>query len=102
MMAGQPSHFEFGVPDAARAKRFYGDLLGWEFHTTKGEWAWIETGGVGGGVHDGGDERDVVLYFFVVDIDAAVRRVRDLGGQAEDPGPPTSGGRYASCRDCQR
>jgi predicted enzyme related to lactoylglutathione lyase len=101
MMAGGPSHFELGVPDAARAKRFYGELLGWHFQTTKGEWAWIDTGGVPGGLHDGGDEREVVLYFSVADIEAAVRRVRELGGQADDPGPPGSGGRYATCRDDQ-
>ncbi len=45
-MAGDPSHFEIGVPDARRAKAFYGELLGWSFRTTTGENAWIETGGV--------------------------------------------------------
>jgi len=100
-MAGEPSHFELGVRDAARAKRFYGELLGWQFQKTKGEWAQVETGGVPGGVHDGGDEHDVIMYFAVPDIEAAVRRVRELGGEGEEPGPPTLGGRYARCRDDQ-
>jgi uncharacterized protein len=100
-MAGNPSHFELGVPDAARAKRFYGELLSWSFATTEGENAWIETSGVRGGVH-GEDEPNIVLYFSVPDIEAAVRRVRDLGGQADEPGPPgSSGGRFTSCRDDQ-
>jgi predicted enzyme related to lactoylglutathione lyase len=100
-MAGQPSHFELGVPDAARAKRFYGELLGWAFETTHGENAWVDTGGVRGGVHGGDDERRVVLYLRVDDVDEAVRRVRELGGDAADPGPAGPGGRFVSCRDDQ-
>jgi hypothetical protein len=33
-LAGEPSHFEVGVRDAARAKAFYGELLDWSFETT--------------------------------------------------------------------
>lgn len=100
-MPGEPSHFELGVPDARRAKAFYGELLGWTFQTTHGENAWIETGGVVGGLHDGDDESSIQMYFGVPDIEAAVRRVRELGGEAEDPGPPDPSGRYVSCRDDQ-
>ena len=100
-MTGEPSHFELGVPDAARAKDFYGALLGWGFETTKGEMAWIDTAGVRGGVHDEDEARAFVLYFRVDDIEEAVRRVRDLGGEATDPGPAGAGGRYTSCRDDQ-
>ena len=95
-MAGDPSHFEIGVPDARRAKAFYGELLGWSFRTTTGENAWIETGGVPGGVHDGDDASKIVVYFRVPDIEAAVRRVRELGGEAKDPGPGGEGGRFTS------
>jgi uncharacterized protein len=99
-MAGEPSHFELGAPDARRAKAFYGELLGWSFHTTHGENAWVETGGVRGGLHDE-DEPNVVVYFRVSDIDAAVRRVRELGGEATDAGPGSEGGRFTSCKDDQ-
>ena len=100
-MPGEPSHFEVGVRDAGRAKAFYGGLLGWSFETTKGENAWIETSGVRGGLHDEDDASNIVLYFRVSDIEAAVQRVRELGGEADDPGPPDSGGRFTSCRDDQ-
>jgi uncharacterized protein len=100
-MAGEPSHFELGVPDAARAKAFYGELLGWSFTPTTGENAWIETPGVRGGVHDGDDAANVVVYFKVRDIDDAVRQVRALGGTADEPGPAETGGRFASCHDDQ-
>jgi uncharacterized protein len=100
-MAGEPSHFEVGVKDAARAKAFYSELLGWSFETTSGENAWIQTSGVRGGLHDEDEASSIVLYFSVPDIEAAVRRVRDLGGTADDPGPSDIGGRFTSCRDDQ-
>jgi uncharacterized protein len=100
-VAGEPSHFELGVPDAVRAKAFYGELLGWSFETTSGENAWIVTPGVRGGLHDEDDAANIVLYFRIDDIDAAVRRVRELGGEAGEPGPAEQGGRYVSCRDDQ-
>jgi uncharacterized protein len=100
-MSGEPSHFEVGVPDAARAKAFYGALLGWKFEPTHGENAWIASGGMRGGVHDGDEARTIVLYFRVDDIEEAARRVRELGGHADDPGPEGPGGRYLECRDDQ-
>jgi uncharacterized protein len=100
-MAGEQSHFELGVKDAARAKAFYGELLGWSFETTTGENAWIQTEGVRGGLHGEDEASNIVVYFNVPDIEAAVRRVRELGGQAEDPGPPDPGDRFTTCRDDQ-
>ena len=100
-MAGEPSHFELGAPDAERAKAFYGDLLGWTFRTTTGANAWIDTPGVRGGLHGDDDAASIVVYFRVRDIDAAVARVRELGGQTGEPGPSEESGRYVSCRDDQ-
>lgn len=100
-MTGQPSHFELGVPDARLAKTFYGELLGWSFTPTKGENAWIETSGLRGGLHDGDEACNVIVYFSVPDIDAAVLRVRELRGAADEPGPPGMGGRFTSCTDDQ-
>jgi uncharacterized protein len=100
-MTGGPSHFEVGVKDAARAKAFYGELLGWSFETTSGENAWIETSGLRGGLHGEDAASNIVLYFKVLDIEAAVRLVRELGGEAADPGPTDMGGRFTTCRDDQ-
>jgi hypothetical protein len=90
-----------GVRDAGKAKAFYAGLLGWSFEGTKGENAWIETSGVRGGLHDEDEASNIVLYFRVPDIEAAVRRVRELGGAAEDPAQPGTGGRFTMCRDDQ-
>jgi len=96
-VSGEPSHFEVGVPDAVRAKAFFGELFGWSFTTTTGDNAWIETPGVRGGLHDEDEDRNVIVYFRVDNITAAVRRVRELGGEADDLGPadPAAGSRPA-------
>jgi uncharacterized protein len=98
-VSGEPSHFELGVPDNERGRVFYAALFGWSIN----ENGWIETGGVRGGLHGDDPETGFVVYFAVDDIDAAVRRVRELGGEAEDPGPAKPGdrGRYTGCRDDQ-
>lgn len=102
-MNGEPSFFEIGVPDAKRAKAFYGSLFGWKHHTTSGDQAWIETPSpIRGGVHDGDDDRHIDIFFAVPDIDAAVKTVRELGGEAEEPGKEEPGfGRFAFCKDDQ-
>jgi predicted enzyme related to lactoylglutathione lyase len=97
VMTGEPSHFELGVPDKERGRAFYNALFGWKID----EIGWIDTGGVRGGLHGDDPETGVVLYFAVDDIDAAVRRVRELGGEADEPGPIEESGRYTSCRDDQ-
>ena len=100
-MSGEPSHFELGVPDPERARRFYGEVLGWTFRVLGGGGAWIDTGGVVGGLHGDDDERTIELYFRVDDLDAAVERVRALGGEADDLGEPDATGRYVRARDDQ-
>ena len=101
-MPGRPTHFEIGVPDARRARTFFGSLLGWDFTTTTGDNAWIETGSVRGGVHGANPEPGITVYFEVPDIEAAVRRVRELGGTADDANAEESGGeRFVPCRDDQ-
>ena len=97
---GQPSHFEIGAPDQQRTQVFYSTLLGWKFQEGRRNSAAIETAGIPGGVHVA--EPGIVLFFSVPDIDEAVRRVRELGGEV---GPGVSqgpAGTYVySCRDDQ-
>ena len=102
-MAGEPSHFEIGVPDARRARTFYAQVLDWTFHDWgKGDNAWIETPGARGGLHDGDPERRIEIYFTVPDIESAITRVRTAGGEADDPSAEQPQfGRFASCQDDQ-
>ena len=102
-MTGQPTVFEIGVPDAVRAQKFYQGLLGWTPHAMgESGQAWLETGGINGGLHNDDEDRRIDIFFGVADIEAAVRTVRELGGAAEDPGPEEPGfGRFAFCTDDQ-
>ena len=99
-MSGEPSHFEIGAPDPERARRFYGELLGWSFETTGGG-ARVATAGIDGGIHP--DEPWMQLFFSVPDLETALVRVRELGGVVdEDARSDGPRGRYAhSCRDDQ-
>jgi uncharacterized protein len=96
-MSGGPSHFELGVPNTDLARAFYGDLLGWAID----ERGWIDTGGVRGGLHGDDPDTGIVLYFDVPDLKGAVQRVRELGGEADEPEQPDPSGWYTSCRDDQ-
>lgn len=101
-MAGEPSFFEIGVADGKKAQAFFGELFGWTIHPMGGDSGWLETGGVRGGLHDNDPENRIEMYFGVPDIEAAVVRVRDLGGHAEEPCADIPDfGRFAACRDDQ-
>jgi hypothetical protein len=99
-MTGEPSHIEFGVPDAERARRFYGELLGWAFESSPNG-ASADTGGVPAGFHRE-DGVWVQVFFSVPDLDAAAKRVVELGGEVDEASSEGPSGRYLhSCRDDQ-
>jgi uncharacterized protein len=101
-MTGELTWFEMGVPDATRAQTFYGALLGWTFESMGEGGAVIRTAEGRAGLHPGDDARQIVTYFQVDNIEASVQQVRELGGQADDPGPAEEGfGRFVTCRDDQ-
>jgi len=102
-MHGELTFFEIGVPDGARAQTFFASLFGWEFPPTGvDEQVWVRTPNIRAGLHDQDAESRIAMYFAVDDIEAAVRKVRELGGQAEDPRPEEPGfGRFTACTDDQ-
>lgn len=101
-MAGEASFIEIGVPSGSRARDFYQALFGWTPRPMGHDNFAMETPTVGVGVHSGDDDACMVVYFAVGDIDAAVARVRELGGKADEPGAETPGfGRFVECRDPQ-
>lgn len=68
------------IPDPDRAAEFYGDVLGWQFDNgrTVGTTPAI-------GTYRSDEPPTVFCVYAVDDIAAAVVRVRDAGGQAEEP-----------------
>jgi uncharacterized protein len=105
-MNGELSFFELGVRDADRAREFYGPLFGWEF-VDEGNGATIETPNIPGGLHGGDAGASPCVFFRVDDLDAAVARVSELGGEVGDevgsPDPETIAafGRFLLCTDDQ-
>jgi predicted enzyme related to lactoylglutathione lyase len=105
-MDGELSFFELGVRDIARAREFYGSLFGWEF-VAEGEGATIETPNIPGGIHEGDEGASPYVFFRVGDLDAALARVRELGGEVgdyvsqDDPDTIARFGRFVLCKDDQ-
>jgi len=96
---GDLYYFALPVQDIARAQRFFGAVLGWQF-------AEPDNGHVDnisappGGVNAGTADTGARLWFVVDDIQTAVTRVRELGGSADDPVEYPSGW-SADCTDDQ-
>jgi predicted enzyme related to lactoylglutathione lyase len=93
---------EFPADDPARARRFWGGLLQVELEPrADGEGEGWQTGGAGSalGLHERGTgpgDRVSLPYFAVADMDAALRSVRELGGEVIHPGA-----RWSVCRDTE-
>lgn len=81
---GEAVYFTFQVPDDEAAKAFYGQALGWQFAQGSTETAWrVEGNGLFGGLWRGpGRQVGWKLMYAVDDIEAALARVRELGGRA--------------------
>ena len=98
-------HFELPADDTRRAMKFWNSLFGYEFQSMEGpaEYHMFQTGeSEGGAVYSRQEgERGPVVYFGVENIDAALERVRELGGQAEEKAPVGGFGWYARCHDTE-
>jgi predicted enzyme related to lactoylglutathione lyase len=100
-VAGDLVYFWLSLPDAEKAKTFYGGLFGWEFEPGNAPEGWnVEGSTPPGGLHGGQSEPRANVCFEVDDLDAGMAKVRELGGEADDP-QPTEAGRFSICRDDQ-
>ncbi len=98
---GDLFYFSLPVPDGERARRFYGELFGWELTDPASQGGMnahnlIIDGGVG--VGRAGDHAE--LWFRVDDLAAAVDLIRELGGDASDI-EDTPEGLISYCHDDQ-
>lgn len=103
-MPGRLVHFEFPADDTGRAREFWSSLFGWSFRDWEGpiEYHTIEGIEPGGAIYPAqSGERGPIVYFDVDDMDAAVRRVRDLGGEAEDKQPIPRIGWFSRAKDSE-
>jgi uncharacterized protein len=98
-----PMHLiEFPADDPDRARRFWTGVLGIELVDRsggEGEGWQTASGDPGLGVHKRGKgpgDTHSLPYFEVDDVEAALRRVRELGGEVIHPGAY-----WAVCRDSE-
>jgi len=100
ILPGQIVHFEIPADDPAKGREFWGSLFGWEFQSFPGpsEYHMTQisdrTGGAITNMEPG--KRGTRAYFDVDDVNAGAARVRELGGEADEPGP---GAGYGLVRD---
>ena len=104
-MPGQPAHFEIPADDTVKARQFWGSLFDWQFEAMPGPFEYHMTRisdqvGVAVTNMEPG-KQGIRTYFYVDDINAGAVRVKELGGEANDPGPVPSMGWFATCRDPQ-
>lgn len=107
-MNGELAFFEIGVANAEKGRAFYEGLFGWTFETgPSGGGFSIRAPNMPGGMHGGDPSAAPYVFFAVDDMDAAVARVRELGGEVEamdvegDAESVARFGRFKLCRDDQ-
>jgi uncharacterized glyoxalase superfamily protein PhnB len=102
---GEICYLTIEVADSARARTFFGAVLGWEFTPGQVEDGWSARNAgrevhYMTGLHGGQARSTVVPMFFVDDIGSAVERVRAAGGTATEPARQPYGV-TAECADDQ-
>lgn len=107
-MAGELAFFELGVEDPERGRTFYEGLFGWSFEPGPSGTGYAVTApNIPGGMHGGDPGAAPYVFFAVEDMEAALERVRDLGGAVEemnvegDEESIARFGRFKLCRDDQ-
>ena len=97
----QVTHVEWPAGDADRLQGFLEGLFGWKFDSPMEgmDYRMARTADNEGAAVYPGDQRGLMVYYDVDDIDAHVAKVRDSGGEAEDKMPVPSMGWFSQCKD---
>ena len=100
-MTGEPSYVELGVPDADRARAFYGALLGWQVSGESGP-GHVETPTLHIGLHADDPAAELLLFLAVDDLTASLAELDRLGGTRHGDVVNDAGfGLFAVCSDNQ-
>lgn len=83
---GDLGYVSLWVPDVERAAGFFAAVLGWTYEPqAEGHARQVAGRELHQGLFGGQDRSTLFLCFVVDDMEAAVERVRDAGGQADEP-----------------
>jgi predicted enzyme related to lactoylglutathione lyase len=105
-MAGAVVHVEVPVQDVERAQRFYSGVFGWQFGPSvmpDMEYRMAQIDDSAGAALMSSDSQQGYSnhYHAVDDLDAAVAKVRELGGEADDKMPVPGHGWFAAGKDSE-
>ncbi len=104
-MPGEIVHIEIPADDTGKAQEFWGSLFGWEFQAFPGPFEYHmarlseQQGAAITNMEQG--KKGMRAYFLVDDINAGAARVKELGGEANDPSPVPQMGWFSTCKDPQ-
>jgi uncharacterized protein len=102
-MSGQIVHIEIPADDTAKGRECWGSLFGWQFEAAPGAPDYYMTrlgdqqGAAVTSMEPG--KRGTRAYFDVDDINTGAAKVKELGGDADDPQPVPGMGWFSTCRD---
>ena len=97
-------HLEMPAKDGNRARNFYSSLFGWSFKDTGTpgmDYFMTEGAEPTVAVWTQPDSQGPIVYLDTSDIDAAIKRTRELGGKAEEKMPVPSQGWFSTCEDTE-
>jgi uncharacterized protein len=104
-MAGDVVHIEIPAEDMERAQRFWSGVFGWEFGPSMSpefEYRMARIGESSGAALMQAEERGHANYYLdVADIDAAIAKVGELGGEAGEKTSVPTHGWFAACKDSE-
>ena len=102
-MSNAVSYLEIGSgANSAESAAFFGQLFGWPFREIGGGNGWFQADGIRAGLHPNDPAPGITVFFAVDDLEAAVAKVKELGGTASLPGEEEPGfGRFSLCSDPQ-
>jgi hypothetical protein len=101
-MKSEVSYIEFGAADASKARGFFEQLFGWDFHLMgTGPEGWFQTPSIKAGLHGNDPTPGIFVFFSVPDLEEAIAKVKELGGEAGEPSEEPGFGRFCTCCDPQ-
>ena len=106
-MPGQIVHIEIPADDTEQGREFWGGLFGWQFQAAPGdgpnEYFMTRISDQGGAAITNMErgKKGTRAYFSVDDINVGAAKVKELGGEADDPQPVPNMGWFSTCKDPQ-
>ena len=95
---------ELATPDPARARDFFGELLGWTLEPEESGYGVIKnSGALNGGIRppQDGEPTHWLVYFTAENVDDTIKKIRETGGSVIAGPMDTPVGRVAAVRDPQ-